>query len=465
MRSMLLGAVLLYVLLLWAVGWFASRRSKSSEDYLVASRTFSTPFVSALVAGTWIGGVSVVGMAQGAFLHGLSALWFQVGIWIAMCFTAAFLPSIIHGKKTYSILDVVARAYDERTARLAGLFQLIFSIWCVTMQIVGGGAILSFILKDTITFTEGMALTALVFCLYNVLGGVVATAYTNLLHLFTIFLGVLAGGIYLLKQGGGAVLLQGGLPSYYFEPLGDLGGATVLSWILVNLTIGVLAQPVINAGASAKDLHHGRWGILIGNLLAIPIPVVAAFCGILARYRYPDITSVKALPVLLNELPPLLAFLFLLGIWAPLMSSGSPFLMGATTIVIRGYLVKGLPRLSDRQVLVVSRGVTLALAALAFLLGSFVVEILRGITEIAVLMTSIVTLVALGGLLKQPSRQGGLLALLVSLGLLLLFLVTGWAKKVHPFWPVFLATVLIVGVSTWLERKKSASPRGKPELS
>jgi uncharacterized membrane protein (UPF0136 family) len=139
--------------------------------------------------------------------------------------------------------------------------------------------------------------------------------------------------------------------------------------------------------------------------------------------------------------------------------------MGATTIVIRGYLVKGLPRLSDRQVLVVSRGVTLALAALAFLLGSFVVEILRSITEIAVLMTSIVTLVALGGLLKQPSRQGGLLALLVSLGLLLLFLVTGWAKKVHPFWPVFLATVLIVGVSTWLERKKSASPRGKPELS
>ena len=465
MKTLLLGAILLYVLLLWAVGWFASRRSRSSEDYLVASRTFSTPFVSALVAGTWIGGVSVVGMAQGAFLHGVSAIWFQTGIWIAMCFTAAFLPNIIRGKKTYSILDVVAHVYDERTAKLAGVFQLFFSIWCVTMQIVGGGAILSFILKDTLTFTEGMALTALVFCLYNVLGGVVATAYTNLVHLFTIFLGVLAGGIYLLKQGGGVAILQGGLPSYYFEPMGDLGGATVLSWVLVNLTLGVLAQPIINAGASARDPHHGRRGILIGNLLAVPIPVVAAFCGILARYRYPDIASVKALPVLLNDLPPFLAFLFLLGIWAPLMSSGSPFLMGATTIVIRGYLVKWVSHLSDRQILMASRGVTLAIGAIAFLLGSFVVEILRGITEIAVLLTSVVILVALGGLLKQPSRQGGLLALLVSLGLLLLFLATGWAKKVHPFWPILLATVLIVGVSTWLERKKPASPRGKPELS
>jgi uncharacterized membrane protein (UPF0136 family) len=139
--------------------------------------------------------------------------------------------------------------------------------------------------------------------------------------------------------------------------------------------------------------------------------------------------------------------------------------MGATTIVIRGYLVKWVSHLSDRQILMASRGVTLAIGAIAFLLGSFVVEILRGITEIAVLLTSVVILVALGGLLKQPSRQGGLLALLVSLGLLLLFLATGWAKKVHPFWPILLATVLIVGVSTWLERKKPASPRGKPELS
>ena len=64
MRSLLLGAIFLYILLLWAIGWVASKRSKGSESYLVADRRFSTPFVSALVAGTWIGGVSVVGMAR-----------------------------------------------------------------------------------------------------------------------------------------------------------------------------------------------------------------------------------------------------------------------------------------------------------------------------------------------------------------------------------------------------------------
>jgi solute:Na+ symporter, SSS family len=456
MKPLLLGAILFYVLLLWSFGWFASRRSKGSEGYLVAGRTFSTPFVSALIAGTWIGGVSVVGMAQGAFLHGLSAIWFQAGIWVAMCFTAAFLPKIIRGRKTYSILDVVAHSYDKRVANLAGLFQLIFSIWAITMQIVGGGAILSFILTDTLSFAQGMVLTALVFSLYIVLGGMVATAYTSFVHLATIFLGILTGGIYLLQDAGGWAAMQTSLPSFYFEPFGDLGFWTLLSWFLVNLTIGVLAQPVINTAASAKDLHHGRLGILLGNLLAIPVPLMAALCGIVARYRYPEIPSIRALPMLLSNLPAFLSLLFLLGMWAPLMSSGSPFLMGATTIVVRGYGVKLFPHLSDKGLLVASRVTTLSITGIALALGFLVVEILRSVTEIAVLLTSVVILVLMGGLLKNPSKGGGILSLVVSLGLLALFLLTGWSKKIHPFWAVSLATLIIMGVSTWVERHKGS---------
>jgi SSS family solute:Na+ symporter len=374
-----------------------------------------------------------------------------------MCFTAVFLPRIIRARKTYSILDVVAHSYDQRVASLAGLFQLIFSIWAITMQIVGGGAILSFILKDTLSPTQGMILTALVFSLYIVLGGMVATAYTNFVHLATIFLGILTGGIYLLQDAGGWAALRASLPSFYFAPFGDLGFWTLLSWFLVNLTIGVLAQPVINTAASAKDLRHGRLGILLGNLLAVPVPLMAALCGIVARYRYPEIPSIKALPMLLGNLPAFLSILFLLGMWAPLMSSGSPFLMGATTIVVRGYVVKSFPHLSDSRLLVASRIATLSITALALALGFLVVEILRSITEVAVLLTCVVILVLMGGLLKNPSKRGGILSLIVSLGLLALFLFTGWSKKIHPFWAVSLATLVIMGVSTWVERCKARS--------
>jgi len=64
---------------------------------------------------------------------------------------------------------------------------------------------------------------------------------------------------------------------------------------------------------------------------SLSTPFVSALCGIMAKYRYPEIPSVQALPILLNDLPPILSPAFLLGMWAPVMSAGSPFLMGATT--------------------------------------------------------------------------------------------------------------------------------------
>jgi len=152
--------IVCYVALLVAVSFFVGgRRSRSSEAYLRASRGLSIPLVSVLIAGTWTGGVSVVGMAQGAFLHGLSALWFQAGIWIGMCVTALLLPRIVTGERTYSIVDVVEGLYGGITARFAGFLQLIFAIWVVTMQVVGGGAILSFILKGSVSFAMGMFVT------------------------------------------------------------------------------------------------------------------------------------------------------------------------------------------------------------------------------------------------------------------------------------------------------------------
>ncbi|MCX5809555.1 MAG: hypothetical protein NTX36_09325 [Proteobacteria bacterium] len=47
-----------YVCLLWLTGIYVTRKSRSSEAYLVASRGLSTPFISVLIAGTWIGGLA-----------------------------------------------------------------------------------------------------------------------------------------------------------------------------------------------------------------------------------------------------------------------------------------------------------------------------------------------------------------------------------------------------------------------
>ena len=444
MKGIFLFTIFGYICLLWATGAIVTRKSKSTEAYLVASRSLSVPFISVLIAGTWIGGVSIVGMAQGAYIHGISALWFQVGIWIAMGGTALLLNKIMQGKKTYSILDVVGNLYDTKTAKLAGILQLVFSIWVVTMQIVGGGAILSVILQGQVSFKSGMLLTAIVFTLYNAMGGFVATAYTNLIHIAAIILGIFLGSVYVLFNTGAISSMVN--HSHYFTPFGDLGFFQAMSWAYINFTLGVLAQPVINTASSARTLEEGERGILIGNFIAIPVVVMAALCGIVAKYVFPDIPSLSALPALLNIVPPYIAVFFLISMWAPLMSSGSPFLMGATTLAVKGYIAPLLRIENDKQLLLVSRLTTLIIGAIALLLGFFVKEILREVTWIAVFLAAIVYIVFIGWFGKKIDSKYSFASLIGTIVIVFCAFVFGFYKIIHPIWPVTLYVFIVVGI-------------------
>ena len=445
MSGVFLFTILGYICLLWATGAFVTRKSKSTEAYLVASRSLSVPFISVLIAGTWIGGVSIVGMAQGAYIHGISALWFQVGIWIAMGVTALLLNKIMEGKKTYSILDVVGGLYDTKTAKLAGILQLIFSIWVVTMQIVGGGAILSVILQGQVSFKSGMLLTAIVFTLYNAMGGFVATAYTNLIHIAAIILGIFLGGLYVIFNTGAISPMF--KQAHYFTPFGDLGFFQSMSWAFINFTLGVLAQPVINTASSARTLKEGKQGILIGNFIAIPVVVMAALCGIVAKHIFPDIPSISALPALLSVVPPFIAVFFLISMWAPLMSSGSPFLMGATTLAVKGYIAPLFKIENDKQLLLVSRLTTLVIGSISLLLGFFVKEILREVTWIAVFLSAIVYIVFIGWFGKKIGSIYAFVSLIGTVVIVACSFLFGIYKYVHPVWPVtiFIFIVMVAG--------------------
>ncbi|HOG39758.1 MAG TPA: hypothetical protein PLL87_04895 [Syntrophorhabdaceae bacterium] len=444
MKAAYLFAIGGYIALLWLTGLYVTRKSRSSEAYLVASRGLSITFISVLIAGTWIGGVSIVGMAQGAYIHGISALWFQVGIWIAMCFTSMLIGKILQGKKTYSILDVVGNLYNSRTAKLAGIMQFIFSIWVVTMQIVGGGAILSVILKGQISFKEGMVLTTVVFTLYNVMGGFVATAYTNLIHICAIIIGIFLGGFYVIFNTG--ALSQMANHTFYFQPFGDLGITQALSWAYINFTLGVLAQPVINTASSAKTIQEGKKGIMIGNLISIPVVAMAALCGIVAKYVFPDIPSLAALPALLEIVPPFVSVFFLISMWAPLMSSGSPFLMGATTLAIKGYVAPIFKINNDRSLLFASRITTLIIGTISLFLGFFVKEILREVTWIAVLLSAIVYIVFIGWIGKRIDSIFAYVSLIGTITILFFTFIFGIHRILHPVWLVTAFVFLVMGM-------------------
>jgi solute:Na+ symporter, SSS family len=274
------------------------------------------------------------------------------------------------------------------------------------------------------------------------MGGFVATAYTNLIHIAAIIIGIFLGGLYTILNTG--ALAQMAHEGHYFSVFGDLGTAQALSWAYINFTLGVLAQPVINTASSARSIEEGRKGILIGNLIAIPVVIMAALCGIAAKALFPQIPSLTALPMLLSITPPYVAIFFLIAMWAPLMSSGSPFLMGATTLAVKGYIAPMAKISNDRRLLLVSRLTTLAIGIVSLLLGFFVKEILREVTWIAVVLSSIVYIVVTGWLVKQRTSSYAFAALLGTVIILAFSMVFGLHKVIHPIWPVTVYVFLVI---------------------
>jgi SSS family solute:Na+ symporter len=320
------------------------------------------------------------------------------------------------------------------------------------MQVVGGGAILSFMLKGSISFFMGMCITALVFTVYNMMGGLVATAYTNVIHLIVTAVGIFAGGLYVMASRHGLGSMSGG---YYFTPFGDLGAVQALGLTYINFTLSVLAQPVINTASSAASIRQGRVGVVTGSLITIPIVVMAAMCGIVAKSAFPHIPSLSALPALLDIVPPSLGALLLLAMWAPLMSSGSPFLMGATTLAVKGFVAPALHIRNDRGLLLASRLTTLAIGLVALLLGLFVKEILRDIAWLAVVMSAVVYVVFFGWA-GRISSQWAFVSLLGSIVLLFASAATGLGKIVHPIWPVTAVVFALMGMGLYFSKRRVA---------
>jgi len=173
---------------------------------------------------------------------------------------------------------------------------------------------------------------------------------------------------------------------------------------------------------------------------------MAALCGIVAKYVFPDIPSLAALPALLEIVPPFVSVFFLISMWAPLMSSGSPFLMGATTLAIKGYVAPIFKINNDRSLLFASRITTLIIGTISLFLGFFVKEILREVTWIAVLLSAIVYIVFIGWIGKRIDSIFAYVSLIGTITILFFTFIFGIHRILHPIWLVTAFVFLVMGM-------------------
>ncbi|MBP7840220.1 MAG: sodium:solute symporter family protein [Acidaminococcaceae bacterium] len=332
--SVSLAILILYIVALFAISWFAKKRSEgTTENYALAGRKLTAPLIGVSIIGLAVGGASTIGVSEHAFKVGLSAGWYTAAWGIGAIIMGMFLAEKYRKANITTVSELIERHHDSKAVVLGVICQIIIQLVIISLQYIAGGSIISAIMPE-IGFKTGVMISAVTFIGITFIGGMWSASLSNILNIILIYAGIAIATVIQFTKVGGLSGLGMNLPANipWFDPVAGVGIKGIMSWIVVLVTVNLSLQSIIQISLGAKDAATARKGFVWGGILMIPVGFMSALLGICAKAAYPTANAALALPQAIVELQPLLAGLTLAALWAADVSTACNLLLSAGTL-------------------------------------------------------------------------------------------------------------------------------------
>ena len=376
-----LAGLLLYVVLITAVGLAIGRRVKGTGDFFVAGRALGPLLLFATLLAANIGAGSTVGAAGLGYENGLAAWWWVGSAGAGTLVLALWLgPRIWRVARDNSLLTV--GDYLEHRYGPSVRAAIAILLWLGTLAILAAQLIAMAWILEVVAGVPpwaGALAGGAVMTVYFVAGGLLSSAWVNLVQLVVLVCGFLVAVPLAVHGAGGmsAVLdAARGVPGHL-----DFMSNGTSGWMyLMLLAPAFIVSPgILQKVFGARDVRTVRIGLGACAVALMLFALLPPALGMVARAVAPGLENPEtALPVILTEGVP--AWVGLLGLAAVLsaeISSADAILFMLATSLSRDLYKRFVnPEASDRRVLRVARGAAVAGAAggvgLAVLLPSVV---------------------------------------------------------------------------------------------
>ena len=328
------GAIVIgYIVAIFIVGIMIYRRSRNYDDYLIAGRKLNVFFIA--VTLTAMISSATLGVAGLGYSFGLTGAWFfimlGVGAWILLFTVAGRLRALAQ----YSITDIFELRYNSHARIIVAIIGTLAYISLLSIGFVGGGQMLQSIFD--IPLFPAMLIMAVPFIIYTALGGLWASAITNIIKFLVLAVGLLVLIITVILRSGGLENLSAALPSGSLNPFSSDALLFVWAFFWVMTLSMWVAADIYQMLFSAKSVRTAKVGLGFAGLLMILMGLAAAFVGLSAKAIFPDIQPEAAIPTLTATLAPGLR-----GFVVIAMLSGSAIAVVMFQIVSATLLVRGI---------------------------------------------------------------------------------------------------------------------------
>src|SRR3954454_4112116 len=132
------------------ITWWAARRSSGANNYFAAGRRITGWQNGIAVAGDYMSAASFLGIAGIIAFQGYDGFMYSVGWLVAYLTVLLVVAEPLRNAGKYTMADVLAYRLRPRPVRaMASISTLTVSTFYMIAQMVGAGALVTLLLKDS----------------------------------------------------------------------------------------------------------------------------------------------------------------------------------------------------------------------------------------------------------------------------------------------------------------------------
>lgn len=364
--SIILVILVLYQGLLVLIGYWASKRVTTQEDYFLGGRQLGPVIAALSYSASSSSAYSLLGMSGAAYLLGFSAIWIAsgsiLGAIIAWIYVAPRLLKFSHKNNIVTIGDFLGFGVDDKWKRkivtVSAIVILISFSFYVAAQFQGAGNV--FASTFNLSMDVSIILGAVIIMIYTFLGGFWAVSVTDAIQGALMVMAAVALPVYALIEIGGFNQLMSGLAELgradFLEFSGKNIGLAVFGFIIGSLAIGFgpIGQPHLLVRFMAlrdeKAMKQARVLTLIWFIIVFMGMFVVGLCAniLITNPQFGAETILFQLTDIVFS--PVIGAIILASVLSAIMSTAdSQLLVGASSI---SYDLKLAKRFKGKELLI-----------------------------------------------------------------------------------------------------------------
>jgi len=381
LASLDLAIIGVYFLIVFGIGFYFSRRERTSEQYFLAGRDIGWFFIGASLFVSNISTEHFIGLSGTGASSGLAVGHFEwLACLILLILGWVFVPFYLRSN-VFTMPQFLERRFSRQCAvYLAGISIIAYIFTKISVQLYAASVVLERVAGWSLWKTAIVLVIAT--GIYTIAGGLAAVIYTDTVQTLILITGAVALTLIGLHRVGGFSHLQSMVPESYFHMIKPATDAT-FPWTGIFFGAPILGiwywctdQVIVQRVLSARDEGHAKAGTIFAGFLKILPVFMLVLPGIIAYALFPEQVSKKpdyAYPTLvLNLLPTGLVGLVMAALLAAVMGAMSSVFNSASTLVTLDFYKKIRPQASERQLVNFGRVATGGMVLLGLLWVPFI---------------------------------------------------------------------------------------------